>query len=80
MPFVQGQDVSRLPAAVDMSSQEIKDYTQEYENQRAIVEALSASEQAEPRNKPKIDILGVRERRLEAARLRETAALSLLTN
>ncbi len=44
VPFAQGQDVSRLRAAVDRSSQEIKDYTQEYENHRAIVEALSAAE------------------------------------
>ena len=70
-PFAQGHDVSRLRAAVDMSFQEIKDYTHEYHVQRAIVEALSVAEQAEPGNKPKIDILGVRERRLEAARLRE---------
>ena len=57
-----------------------KDYLQEYENQRAIVEALSAAEQARPGNKSNIDILGLRERRLEAARLREAAALSLLAN
>jgi hypothetical protein len=45
---------------VDRSSQESKDYLQEYEDQRAIVEALSAAEQAEPGNKSKIDILGLR--------------------
>jgi hypothetical protein len=76
VPFAQGQDVSRLRAAVDKSAQETKDYLQEYEDQRATVEALSAAEQAEPGNKSKMDILGMRERRLEAARLRETAALS----
>ncbi len=32
VPFVQGQDVSSLSAAVDRSSQEIKDYTLEYED------------------------------------------------
>ena len=63
-----------------MSAQEIKDYNQEYEDYRAIAEALSAAELTEPANKPKIDILGVRERRLEAARLRETSALALLAN
>ena len=57
VPFAQGQDVSRLRASVDSSAQEIKDYTQEYEDQRAVVQALSAAEQAEPGNKPKIDIL-----------------------
>jgi hypothetical protein len=80
VPFAQGHDVSRLRAAVDMSAQEIKDYTQEYEDERAIVEALSAAQLAELVNKPEIDILGVRERRLEAARLRETYALALLAN
>ena len=34
VPFAQGQDVIRLRAAVDRSSQEIKDYTVEYEDQR----------------------------------------------
>jgi hypothetical protein len=80
VPFAQGQDVSRLRAAVDRSAQETKDYVQEYKDKRATVEALSAAEHAEPGNKSKIDILGMRERRLEAARLRETAALSLLAN
>ncbi len=78
--FAQGQDVSRLRAAEDRSAHETKDYLQEYEDQRAFVEALSAAEQVEPGNKSKIDILGLRERRLEAARLRKTAALSLLAN
>jgi hypothetical protein len=55
VPFAQGQDVSRLRMAVDMFSQEIKDYAQEYEDHRAIVEALSAAKQAEPGNKPKIE-------------------------
>ena len=80
VPFAQGQDVSRLRAAVDKSSQETNDYLQEYEDHRAIVEALSAAEQAKPGNKSKIDILGMRERRLKATRLRETAAFFLLAN
>ena len=57
VPFAQGEDVSRLRVDVDRSAQDIKDYTKEYEDQRAVVEALSAAEQAEPGNKPKIDIL-----------------------
>ncbi len=80
VPFAQGQDVARLRAAVDRSSQEIKDYTKEYEDQRAIVEALSTAEQAEPGIKLKLDILFAREGRLDAARTRETAALALLSN
>ncbi len=80
MPFAQGQDVSRLRAAVDRAAQEIKDYTQAYEDHRALVQVLSAAEQAEPGNKPKIDMLVVMEGRLEATRLRETSALFLLAN
>jgi hypothetical protein len=80
VPFAQGQDVARLRAAVDRSSQYIKDYTKEYEDQRAIVEALSNAEQAEPGNKFMLDILFVREGRLDVARTREIAALALLSN
>ena len=69
-PFTQGQDVLRLRAAVVRSSEDIKDYTKLYEDQRAIIEALNTAEHAEPGNKSKFDILGVRERQLEAARLR----------
>ncbi len=80
VPFAQGQDVIRLRAAVEMSSQEIKDYTKEYEDRRAIVKALSTAKQAEPGNKFKLDIPFVREGRLDAARTRKTAALALLFN
>ncbi len=80
VPFVQGQDVVRLRAVVVRSTKEVKDYAAEYEDLRAIVEALSTEEQADPVNKSKLDILGVRERRLEAARDRETAAMSNLIN
>ncbi len=73
VPFAQGHNVSRLRAAVDRSSQEIKDYQKEYEDQRTDVDALSAAQQAEPGNKPKLDILAVREKRLDAARVREPA-------
>ena len=44
VPFAQGQDVARLRAAVDRSSQEINDYTKEYEDQRAIVDVLDVAE------------------------------------
>jgi len=80
VPFAQGQDVSRLRAAVDRAAQEIKDYSHEYEDQRALVQALSAAEHAEPGNKQKIGILVVMEGRLEATRLRESSALSILGN
>ena len=80
VPFAQGQDVIRLRAAVDRSSQEIKDYTVEYEDQRAKVDALNAAERADPTNAHLFNILTVREGRLDAARTRETAALALLSN
>ncbi len=63
VPFAQGQDVVRLRAAVDRASQDIKDYNKLYEDQRAIVEALSTAEQAEPGNKALFDILLMREKR-----------------
>ncbi len=80
VPFAQGQDVIRLRAAVDMSSQEIKDYTREYEDHRTIVDALDAAERADPKNTHLFNILAVREVRLDAVRIRETAALVLLSN
>ncbi len=80
VPFAQGQDVIRLRAAVDRSSQEIKDYTKEYEDHRAIVDALDAAEQADPRNIYLFNILTIREGRLDAARIREIAAMALLSN
>jgi hypothetical protein len=79
VPFAQGQDLIRLRAAVDRSSQEIKDYTREYEDQHAIVDALDAAEHADPRNNYLFNILTIREDRLDAARIRKTAALALLS-
>ncbi len=80
VPFAQGQDVVRLRAAVNKASHDIKDYTKEYEDPRAIVEALSTAEQAEPGNKALIDILLMREKKLEAAHTRETTTLALISN
>jgi hypothetical protein len=76
VPFAQDQDVARLPAVVDMSTKEVKDYAAEYEDQRDIVEALNIVAQTDPVNKPKLDIQGVRERRLDATLIREAAAMS----
>ncbi len=80
VPFAQGRDVARLRAVVNMSTKEVKDYAKQYEDQRVIVEALGHVAQADPANKLKLDILKPRERRLETARDRETAAMSNLTN
>ncbi len=77
---MQGQDVVRLRAAADRASQDIKDCTKEYEDQRAIVEALITADQAESGNKALLGILLMREKKLEAARTRETATLALLSN
>jgi hypothetical protein len=79
-PFAQGQDVSRLRAVVDRSTKEVKEYAEQYEDQRVIVEALDIVAQADPANKQKLDILELRERRLEVARDRENAAMTNLTN
>jgi hypothetical protein len=78
VPFAQGQDVAKLRAVVDMSTKEVKDYAVAYEDQHVIVEALDTVAHADPANKPKLDILVLRERRLEANR--ETAAMSNLSN
>ncbi len=67
VPFAQGHDVIRLRAAVDKSSQEIKGYTREYEDQRAIVDALDAAEQADPKNAHQFNILTIREGRIDAS-------------
>ncbi len=80
VPIAQGQDVARLRVVVDRSTKEVKDYAAQYEDQRVIVEALGTAAQADPANKPKLDILVLRERRLDATRDRETAAMSNLTN
>ena len=78
--FVHAQDVLRLRAAADRASHDIKDYNKLYEDQLAIVEALSTAEQAEPGNKALFDILLMREKRVEAARNRETATLAHLSS
>ncbi len=78
--FAQGQDVSRLRAIVDRSSKDVKDYATQYEDQRAIVESLSTEAQADPVNKPSLDIREVRERRIKAARDREAATITNLAN
>jgi hypothetical protein len=80
VPFAQGQDVARLRAVVDKSTKEVKDYAAEYEDQRVIVDALVTVAHADPANKPKLDILVLRERRLEAVRDREVAVMSNLNN
>jgi hypothetical protein len=62
-----------------MSTKEVNDYAAEYEDPRVIIQALGTVAHADPANTPKLDILVLRERRLEATRDRETAAMSSLT-
>jgi hypothetical protein len=64
------QDVARLREVVDGSTKEIRNYATQYEDQRVIVEALGAVAQADPANKPRLDILVLRERLLEDAHVK----------
>ncbi len=77
--FAQGQDAERLRSVVDRTATEVKDYTLQYEEHRIIVEALGTAKLA-PENKSALEILALRESRLDAARIRETTAIRNLAN
>jgi hypothetical protein len=70
----QDEDISLLRAVLGRTSQEVKDYTAQYEDQVNIVQQLGTAVNL-PENKPAMDILAMRERRLEAALVREANAL-----
>ena len=70
-------DGYRLRAVADRSTQEVKDYTLQYEDRYNLVEALGVNK-SKPENKNVLDILTLREGRLDAARIREAAALDAL--
>ncbi len=76
--FAQDEDISLLRAVLGRTSQEVKDYTVQYEDQVNIVQQLGISVN-EPENKPALDILAMRERRLDAALVREANAIKKLT-
>ena len=77
--FEQEED-SLLPRAVLIRiTQEVKDYTTQYEDQSKLVNALGTTMNA-PENKSVLDILAMRERRLDVALVRESNANSTLAN
>jgi hypothetical protein len=63
---------------VGRTTQEVKDYTSQYEDKQKIVEALGTAMNL-PENKSALDILVLRESRLDAALDRENAAVANLT-
>jgi hypothetical protein len=71
-------DGYRLRAVADRSTQEVKDYTLQYEDRYNLVEALGVNKN-KPENMNVLDILTLREGRLEAARIWEAAALVALS-
>ena len=70
MNFAVSKDVSRLRTVVDRSTKEVKDYTSKYEDQYKLVEALGI-DRNKPENKSVLDILTLRESRLDASLGRE---------
>ena len=65
VPSAQDEDTSLLRAVLGRTSQEVKDYTVKYEDQVKLVQLLGLTVN-EPENKPVLDILAMRELRLDA--------------
>ena len=63
----------------DRSTAEVKDYTVQYEDQLHIVEALGDA-RTEPENRAIVDLLNLRESRLDAARDREATFTAAFSN
>jgi hypothetical protein len=76
--FAQGQDDAWIRVVVDRTTREVKDYVVIYKDQRQVVEALDAA-QFDSTNKSSLEVLDIRERRLEAARVRDVIGMSNLT-
>jgi hypothetical protein len=77
VPLAQDEDGSRLRAMVDRIAKEVNYYTSQYEDQCQLVEALGTTLNA-PENKSVLDILTLRERRLDAALGRENTTIANL--
>ena len=75
VPSAQIDDGSRLRAVVDRTAQEVKDYTSQFEDQYKLVEAIVTAMNL-PENKSVLDILAIKERRLDAALVRENKAVA----
>jgi hypothetical protein len=61
IPYAQDDDGSRLRAVVDRTTEEVKDYTSQFKDQRKHVEALGTALNA-PEKKDVLDNLALRER------------------
>ena len=79
VPSTQDEDISLLRAVLGRTSREVKDYTVQYEEQAKVVEALGAAVNT-PEHAAAIDVLVMRERRLDSALGREANALQKLTD
>jgi hypothetical protein len=77
VPSTQDEDISLLRAVLGRTSQEVKDYTVQYEDKVNLVQQLGLTVN-KPENKPGLDILAMRERRLDAALDREANAIEKL--
>ena len=79
VPSAVLEDVSRLRAVVDHSTKEVKDYTTQYEDQYKLVEVLG-TDRSKSENKSVLDILTLREGRLDASLVKEADAIAILAN
>ncbi len=67
-----------MRALLDRATQEVKDYTVQYEDQVKLVNALGSDMNA-PENKVVLDVLAMRERRMDAALVKEANAIDNFT-
>ena len=77
--FEQEEDGVLLRAVLIRATQEVKEYTVRYEDQSKLVNILGTV-MNDPENKSVLDILAVRERRLDASLVRESNAFATLSN
>ena len=78
--FAQEEDGVLLRATLIRATQEVKDYTAQYEDNKCkLVNDLGTDINA-PEKKSVLDILAMRERRLDAALVRESNAISTLSH
>ena len=79
VPSSQDEDISLLRAVLGRTSQEFKDYTLHYEDQVKLVEALGTAVNA-PEKRATLDVLAMKERRLDSTLIIEANAIEKLTN
>ena len=79
VPSAQDENGSLLRAVLGRATQEVKDYTVHYEDHVKLVNALGTAMNA-PENKAVLDVLAMRERRLDAALVKEANAIDKFTN